>query len=321
MGNLRALFIYVLEDRCRTETTPGATRDGRQLHNRQWVSMTYSPMSSIFRRFVTLADQSKNTIGIGVGPGDVEQLVQGIERARPHAHVVLVGKAAIEGWEFVEVEEPERKLIELLFDGTIDAAVRGTVSARKALQILKEHAGVRRVHRSALLSTLDGAEFFLTPVGVDEGSSVRERAYLAIKTAMLLDAVNIAPKVGVLSGGRTEDKGRTRTVDRTLDRAEQVTQRLLASGIDATNFGILIEEAVQSSNVLIAPDGISGNLIFRTLTFLGGGKGYGAPLLGLSHTFVDTSRSGFAFENAIILASALRNLSHNHLYASRRDPH
>ncbi len=266
-------------------------------------------MSDIFRRFVVLADQSKNTVGVGVGPQDRELLLRGIERARYHAHIVLVGEEEIGGWEFAKAMEPERKLIEMLLDGTIDAAVRGTVSARKALQILKEQTGFHRVHRAALLSTFEGAEFFLTPVGVDEGHSVRERASLAMQTAKLLDAVGIAPKVGVLSGGRAEDKGRARTVDRTLERAEQLTRRLVTSGIAATNYGILIEEAIKSANVLVAPDGINGNLIFRTLTFLGGGKGYGAPLLGIPHTFVDTSRSGSAFGNAIIMASALSNLA------------
>lgn len=268
-------------------------------------------MSEIFRRFAAIADQSKNTVGVGVGQRGLE-LMQGIERARDHAHIVLVGNEEVEGWDLIKAEEPERKLVELLLNGTIDAAVRGTVSARKALQILKEQAGLHRIHRSALLSTFQGTEFFLIPVGVDEGNSVRERAYLATKTAELLDSVNIAPKIGVLSGGRAEDKGRARTVDRTLERAEQLTRRLSASGMDATDYGILIEEAIQSSNILVAPDGISGNLIFRTLTLLGGGKGYGAPVLGTPHAFVDTSRSGSAFGKAIIMASALSQLAQTH---------
>ncbi len=35
------------------------------------------------------------------------------------------------------------------------------------------------------------------------------------------------------------------------------------------------------------PDGISGNLIFRMLVFLGGGYWYGAPVL-MEKVFVDT---------------------------------
>ncbi len=274
-------------------------------------SGTHWSMSQIFRRFLALADQSKKTVGIGAGSRGTEELKQGIEHARRHARIVLVGQTEVKGVELLEAAEPERKLIELLLNGTIDAAVRGTISARKTLQTLKEQGGFPRLRRSVLLSTFDGAEFFLTPVGVDEGNSVRERAYLATQTAKLLDSINIPPKIGVLAGGRAEDKGRARAVDRTLERAEQLTKRLSASGIAATNYGILIEEAVQSSNVLVAPDGISGNLIFRTLTFLGGGTGYGAPLLGIPYAFVDTSRSGAAFGNAIIMASALSNLAYS----------
>ncbi|MDL5501593.1 MAG: methyltransferase, partial [Candidatus Methanoperedens sp.] len=52
------------------------------------------------------------------------------------------------------------------------------------------------------------------------------------------------------------------------------------------------------------PDGISGNLIFRTLVFLGGGYGHGAPVL-MEKVFVDTSRVGGHYTRAIMLASAL----------------
>ncbi|MGZ4917076.1 MAG: methanogenesis marker protein Mmp4/MtxX [Halobacteriota archaeon] len=268
-------------------------------------------MSEIFHRFEVIAEQSKNKVGVGIGEPSVD-LMRGIERARYYADILLVGAEEIEGLDLIIAEEPEKKLVELLLNGTIDAAVRGTISARKALQILKEQAGLARTHRAALLSTAQGNEFFLTPVGIDEGSSISEQAYLATKTAELLDSMDITPKVGVLSGGRAEDKGRARAVDRTLERAEQLTRRLSAAAIDTTNYGILIEEAVLSSNVLVAPDGISGNLIFRTLTRLGRGKGYGAPLLGVPYTFVDTSRSGSAFGNAIIVASALSYLRHSH---------
>jgi predicted methyltransferase MtxX (methanogen marker protein 4) len=112
-----------------------------------------------------------------------------------------------------------------------------------------------------------------------------------------------------LSGGRSEDKGRTEAVDLTLASAEALTKQLHNVGIDATNYNILIEDAVKSSNILVAPDGVTGNLIFRTLVFLGGGKGHGAPFFGIPYTFVDTSRSGVAFADAIIMASALSNLA------------
>jgi len=84
-----------------------------------------------------------------------------------------------------------------------------------------------------------------------------------------------------------------------------VTRKICELGIDAKNYSILIEDAIGGANFIVAPDGISGNLIFRTLVFLGGGHGYGAPVL-MDKVFVDTSRVKDDFAGAIMLASALK---------------
>ncbi len=84
--------------------------------------------------------------------------------------------------------------------------------------------------------------------------------------------MSVGPIIGIMSGGRSSDKGRMKEVDRTIDDAQTVVDILRREGIDARDFQILIENAVQECDMLIAPDGISGNLMFRTLHFLGGGK-------------------------------------------------
>jgi len=119
----------------------------------------------------------------------------------------------------------------------------------------------------------------------------------------------IEPAVGVLSGGRIGDIGRDRRVDRTLADGEFVTRRAVELGINAKHHTILIEDAIKESNFIVAPDGISGNLIFRTIAFLGGGDGLGAPVLMDDYVFVDTSRVGGHFTKAIMLASALSYLN------------
>ena len=78
--------------------------------------------------------------------------------------------------------------------------------------------------------------------------------------------------------------------------------------IHITHDEILIENAIANkSNLIIAPDGISGNLIYRTLVHLGGGKAYGAIYMGLEKIIIDTSRVGGLSEiqGALILALAL----------------
>ena len=71
---------------------------------------------------------------------------------------------------------------------------------------------------------------------------------------------------------------------------------------------ILIEKAIDDkSNLIIAPNGISGNLIYRTLVHLGGGKAYGAIYMDIGHIIIDTSRVGVFSEiyGGFILALAL----------------
>jgi putative methanogen marker protein 4 len=262
----------------------------------------------ILKEFTRLAARSKSRVGIGVGEYN-PALLRSAADVKRFSDLVFVGNIEETKHEVVVTSDPERKLVEMLVDGSIDAAVRGTISAWKTLQELKQQTGVNQMCRSALLSTSDAQQFFLLPVGIDEGGSMLERARLVIKTARLLNTLGVAPSVGVLSGGRSEDKGRIEAVDATLATAKALTKHLQNVGIDATNYNILIEDAVQSSNILVAPDGIIGNLIFRTLVFLGGGKGHGAPFFGIPHTFVDTSRSGASFADAIIIASALSNLA------------
>ncbi len=80
---------------------------------------------------------------------------------------------------------------------------------------------------------------------------------------------------------------------------------LVARLAGADHCEILIEDAVQTCGLIIAPDGISGNLIFRTLVFLGGGHGHGAPVVNISRIFVDTSRASPNYANALLLAASL----------------
>ncbi|MFZ2410606.1 MAG: methanogenesis marker protein Mmp4/MtxX [Candidatus Methanoperedens sp.] len=253
----------------------------------------------------------KNHARIGLGIGKIsEKLIKSAEAAREYADVVLVGdekeiKATGTDLEIINSKEPSKKLVELLVAGQIDGAVRGTLSATKTLSELKKSLNIKKLYRVALLETADGKPFFLAPVGIDEGNSVDDKIELIRRGAEHFRRFGIEAKVGILSGGRLEDKGRDKTVDRTLAEAEMVTKKVCEMGINAKNYSILIEDAIAEANFIIAPDGISGNLIFRTLVFLGGGYGHGAPVL-MDKVFVDTSRVGGHYTRAIMLASALK---------------
>jgi putative methanogen marker protein 4 len=231
-----------------------------------------------------------------------------------YAQVVLVGnKKQIYGigteLEIIDTENPEKTLVELLISKKVDGAIRGTAKASGALFYLKELLGTKKVYRLALLLTAEGTPFFLAPVGIDEGNSIADKLHMITLGAQYIKRFGIEPVVGVISGGRIGDLGRDRRVDRTLADGEFLVNRTVELGIKAKHYTILIEDAIRESNFIIAPDGISGNLIFRTVAFLGGGDGLGAPVLMDDYIFVDTSRAGGHFTKAIMLASALSHLN------------
>jgi predicted methyltransferase MtxX (methanogen marker protein 4) len=118
--------------------------------------------------------------------------------------------------------------------------------------------------------------------------------------------MGVAPKAAVLSGGRLEDLGRCERVDRSLREGELITTRAREAGLDASHKGILIESC-RGDDIVIAPDGISGNLIFRTLLFLCGASSFGAPVL-MEKIFVDSSRARGGFDGPVMLASAMAGM-------------
>jgi len=262
-------------------------------------------------------------VGVGIGSNVLsESMLADIRSAHEFADLVLIGGSeemrtietatatadadadALDSFEIIHSDDPEQELVRKLVCGEIDAAVRGTLSATKTLQNLRSALGIPKLHRLALLATADNQPFFLAPVGIDEGNTIADKIDLVRRGTSYITRFGITPKVAVLSGGRFEDLGRSAIVDQSLADGEVVARALSDSGIDAKHYGILIEDAVRDANFIVAPDGIAGNLIFRTLTFLGGGVGFGAPVL-VEPIFVDTSRAKVDYSNAIMLASAL----------------
>jgi putative methanogen marker protein 4 len=245
-------------------------------------------------------------IGIGIGD-DAEKVIGSAAAVGTRARVTCYCRketasayAKSANVAFAPHAQPEEALVADLMSGAIDAAVRGTLPANATLQALKRECGVDHLERIALLETVNGRKFLLAPVGIDEGWTVQEKLALIEKGRHIAKRFGISEEVGILSGGRFGDIGRHPQVDASMADAE-----LVARLGGARHFEILIEDAVERCGVIIAPDGISGNLIFRTLIFLGGGHGHGAPVLNIRKIFVDTSRASPNYTNALMLAASL----------------
>jgi len=210
----------------------------------------------------------------------------------------------------MDSEEPERKSINLLKEGKLNALIRGSFSSSKFLSQIKNLLRIGEISRLALLETSTGTQFFYGPVGIDECNSFEQKRIFLNKALNLYKTVNIEPKISILSGGREGDLGRDEYVDETIKIAQQIVRYYKNENpnLEIAHDQILIERAIEKqSNLVIAPDGISGNLIYRTLVHLGGGKAYGAIYLDIDKIMIDTSRVGNPSEiyGALILALAL----------------
>jgi putative methanogen marker protein 4 len=249
---------------------------------------------------------AKKRIGIGIAEDPEKVIASAGEVSGPFETVcycrpgVADKNTARKNVHFIEHPHPEQALVDDLVTGKIDAAVRGTLPSNSTLKALKKAMGVDHLERIALLETVHGKKFLLTPVGVDEGWTVAEKLELIQKGRVIAKKFGLPEKTCILSGGRLGDIGRHPQVDASMAEAE-----LVARLGNATHCEILIEDAIETCGLIIAPDGISGNLIFRTLTFLGGGHGHGAPVVNISRIFVDSSRASPNYANALLLAASL----------------
>ncbi len=243
-------------------------------------------------------------IGIGIEE-DTEKVISSVINSGISDQVTIYCKPGIVGpgtgtFTIHSSLCPEHDLVTDLMNGTIRAAIRGTLPANATLIALKHAAGVDHLERIALLETAGGKKFLLAPVGVDEGWSVAEKVAFVKKGREIAGKFGLPTRVAILSGGRFGDLGRSRRVDRSMAEAE-----LVARLTGETHYEILVEDAISEAGVIIAPDGITGNLMFRTLTFLGAGHGHGAPVVNIDRIFVDTSRASPDYRNAILLADSL----------------
>ncbi len=212
--------------------------------------------------------------------------------------------------KFIECQDPERYIIESLKQNSIQAIIRGSLSSSVFLKNIKQTLDFGETNRLAILETVKETQFFYGPVGIDECNDLENKITFIEYALKEFREIEIIPKISILSGGRLGDIGRDARVSQTIKDANKTVELLRNKypGLMISHDEILIENALENkSNLIIAPDGISGNLIYRTLVHLGGGKAYGAIYMGVDKPIIDTSRVGdySEFYGALVLSLAL----------------
>ena len=225
--------------------------------------------------------------------------LMGIDYKNKNSEEVLKAyrKLLGEGVEVELVEDPE-ELVDAVLRGKVLGGIRGTLPSSEVIPYLRKRIG--RFYRASILrNPFNGEYFLLAPVGVDEIGEEGFKDKVAI-IEYILDFLRQSEmfkdvKIGVLSGGRPSDYGRSEKIDRSIEEAAKVVKYIGKKyNVHIEHRGIVLEEYLKEGfNVIIAPDGISGNLIFRSLALVCGVEGCGALVLSKRRVkFIDTSRSG-----------------------------
>ncbi|MHA1915723.1 MAG: methanogenesis marker protein Mmp4/MtxX [Promethearchaeota archaeon] len=287
---------------------------------------------SLIEKFEALARGKLINVGIGLGTSEVHNqkiLKACIDFAEEKSSLIYLFGTDITVHQLdgkippkfkskillVKTQEPEGEVFEYFTNDKINAIIRGSLNSTKFLSSLKKSFKVENLYRLALLETVNGHQFFYGPVGIDECNSVGSKIEFLENAIRKFKILGIIPRISILSGGRQGDLGRDTYVDDSIRNGEE-TVTIMKQRFPKLNINhdeILIENAIQNkSNLILAPNGISGNLIYRTLVHLGGGNAYGALYMfneeKLSNTvIIDTSRVGkiTEIEGAFLLASAL----------------
>ena len=193
--------------------------------------------------------------------------------------------------ENVEIKfvDNDNELVNAILDEDVDAVIRGSLPASSVMKQLKSKFS--NISRATYING-DDVEFLLTPVGIDEGETLYDKLKIAINCGEFLKRQSKAPKIAVMASGRKGDYGRSDEISKSIDESEELTKMIKENtDFEVVNHYILIEKAIKDKcNVIIAPNGIMGNIIFRTLVLVNNWPSCGAITFGINGIYIDTSR-------------------------------
>ena len=260
-------------------------------------------------------------INIVAGLGENENILKASEQLK-----------TIEDLNIILVKS-EDELLEAFKDPEVHATLRGSLKASKIIKSIKELKPDCKINRTTYINTSEDDkftkdyEFLLAPVGIDEGKNIEEKVELAIQAANFLQYLGKMPKIAILAEGRKDDLGRSERIDESLLSSQELTDVLrdtfeeldnfdndskdISKNYAIKNYYILLEQAIEDGyNVILANDGIFGNIMFRTLVLLDKWPSYGALTLGIDEIYIDTSRDQTVegYKRSLMLAYRLAKL-------------
>ncbi len=256
----------------------------------------------------------KPKIGFGLKEEN-NDIIKGLINSKKYAEITLVGPSLIKnikGFDKIISNNPEKELANMLFNNKLEGIVRGTIDDLKTFEAYQDLIGIKKARKMFGLSLIEDfykRQFFLSQASNPFGWSKKEK----IKDCegiigFMKDTLNIEPKIGLITGIRDKTYKRKKNskdkvqkiLNKTFEDAEFITVHFRKQKIKVKNYNIEIETALKEGcNIIVPPNGMVGNQIFRSLVLIGGGKLLTGSRVNLPHLYEDNSRSETNFESHI----------------------
>lgn len=216
--------------------------------------------------------------------------------------------------------------IQLAHDGTIQGFVKGQLHTDVFMGgLVNRDAGMRTdsrmVHVFAMFPPDGGAPLMISDGAVNVAPNNDTRIAAALNVAELARAIEIErPKIAILSATESqiasvpssleaaEIADACRTKDKTADYEGPLSLDLAISPQAVAQKGMTGSPVAGYANGLIVPDIVSGNVLFKSLVWFGGGAAAGL-VMGAKLPIILTSRSDPAAARlaSIALGAILQN--------------
>lgn len=239
--------------------------------------MATKKTTDLVQLFDQLNKKRRNKIAVGV-LYDYPLSVASLKSAKKDMDIVVVGPKQIPGFEFIKSKDA-KTLVALAKEGIVDAVFRGNFDAVEVYD--------------AIHSVYGFTESIVTvsPVIVKKVRSINENLntvvltlpgspsnYKGVATKIrnidaniaFLESFGVNPRIGLLSAGKPGDvlEG-IPEIDKTITEAEFLANWYTKKGYQAKHFNHQVEYAMLDSDIVVYPDGISGNQGMRALMFFG----------------------------------------------------
>jgi predicted methyltransferase MtxX (methanogen marker protein 4) len=258
---------------------------------------------------VKLAQLRRIRVGLGL-TRPTDKIIAYLERTKKFCDPVLVGRK-VPGFESIVTDQPHETLFKLLKENKLGAIIRGQVSSVPFRNCFNSFYEGKVDPGDAFVCVLEDSEgrvILLSPVTNGRGWNNEDKILLINASAGLLAKLGLPIKIGVLNYSREEELAHGKDfLNKTFYEANELID-LFKQKYEIKNYGIDFEIALaEGCNIIIEPNGGTGNQVVRSLVFLDALRNYGVLILNADRVIIESMRHSEDFYDHFLLAAALVN--------------